>query len=64
MRCPSCEYENRADRRFCAECGAALAASCPSCGTANQRPRALVAGNAAACDWILAEMTRCDPNLG
>jgi class 3 adenylate cyclase len=36
MRCPSCDHDNRADRRFCAECGAALAADCASCGAANQ----------------------------
>jgi len=36
VRCPSCEHDNRADRRFCAECGAALAAVCASCGAANQ----------------------------
>ncbi|MGH7893506.1 MAG: adenylate/guanylate cyclase domain-containing protein, partial [Candidatus Binatia bacterium] len=36
MRCPSCSHDNRADRRFCAECGAALAAVCASCGAANQ----------------------------
>ena len=28
MRCPSCDHDNRAERRFCAECGAALAAVC------------------------------------
>ena len=36
MRCPSCDQDNRAERRFCAECGAALAAVCASCGAANQ----------------------------
>src|SRR6516165_11117679 len=36
MRCLSCEHDNRADRRFCAECGAVLAAVCGSCGAANQ----------------------------
>jgi class 3 adenylate cyclase len=36
MRCPSCDHDNRAERRFCAECGAALAAVCASCGAANQ----------------------------
>jgi len=36
MRCASCDHDNRADRRFCAECGAALAAVCASCGVANQ----------------------------
>jgi len=36
LRCPSCGYANRLDRRFCAECGAALAASCAACGVANE----------------------------
>jgi class 3 adenylate cyclase/tetratricopeptide (TPR) repeat protein len=36
MRCPSCDHENRAERRFCAECGATFAAVCASCGATNQ----------------------------
>jgi class 3 adenylate cyclase/predicted ATPase len=32
MRCPSCNHDNRADRRFCTECGATLSVACPSCG--------------------------------
>src|SRR5512139_2740050 len=36
MRCPSCDHDNRAERRFCAECGAALAAPCAACGAANE----------------------------
>jgi class 3 adenylate cyclase len=36
MRCPSCDHDNRAERRFCAECGAALAPVCASCGASNQ----------------------------
>ena len=32
MLCPSCNHDNRADRRFCTECGAVLSAACPSCG--------------------------------
>src|SRR6187397_3016061 len=36
MRCPSCDHDNRAERRFCAECGVALAARCASCGAANE----------------------------
>ena len=36
MRCPSCDHDNRAERRFCAECGAPLAAICASCGVSNQ----------------------------
>jgi len=35
MRCPSCNHDNRAERRFCAECGAALAALCAACGASN-----------------------------
>ena len=36
MQCLQCQVENRADRRFCAECGAALPAACPDCGFANE----------------------------
>ena len=36
MRCRSCDHDNRADRRFCAECGAPLAASCGACGASNE----------------------------
>jgi predicted ATPase/class 3 adenylate cyclase len=32
MTCPSCGTENPAGKRFCTECGTALALSCPSCG--------------------------------
>src|SRR5882724_9212493 len=35
MRCPSCDHDNSAERRFCGECGAALAVLCASCGTPN-----------------------------
>jgi class 3 adenylate cyclase/tetratricopeptide (TPR) repeat protein len=33
--CPSCGTPNEADRKFCGECGNALARACPSCGTPN-----------------------------
>jgi class 3 adenylate cyclase/predicted ATPase len=36
MRCPACDHDNRAGRRFCGKCGAALAAPCAACGAANQ----------------------------
>src|SRR6266851_4833802 len=36
IRCTQCATENRAGRRFCADCGAALPRACPSCGFANQ----------------------------
>lgn len=35
MRCPQCQTENRADRKFCASCGAALERACTSCGFKN-----------------------------
>jgi len=34
--CPSCGHESRADRKFCAECGAELALACASCGARNE----------------------------
>ena len=36
MRCSRCGADNREGRRFCGECGAALAAPCPDCGFANE----------------------------
>jgi hypothetical protein len=36
MQCSRCQAENRQGRRFCAECGAALVARCPSCGFVNE----------------------------
>src|SRR3954470_8710752 len=34
--CPACAAENRPGRRFCSQCGNALAIECPACGTANE----------------------------
>jgi class 3 adenylate cyclase/tetratricopeptide (TPR) repeat protein len=36
MRCLACGFENRAGRKFCAQCAAPLALACPACGTPNQ----------------------------
>jgi class 3 adenylate cyclase/predicted ATPase len=36
MHCPSCHHDNRVGRRFCAECGTALAARCAACGATNE----------------------------
>ena len=36
MQCPRCQAENRAGRRFCAECWAPLALPCASCGFSNE----------------------------
>jgi len=35
LRCPQCQTENRADRKFCASCGAALERICAGCGFKN-----------------------------
>jgi hypothetical protein len=36
MQCPRGQAENRAGRRFCAECGAPLAIPCSACGFSNE----------------------------
>jgi hypothetical protein len=36
MRCPSCMAANTETRRFCAQCGSALAVPCPTCGLENE----------------------------
>ena len=36
MRCGKCGTDNREGRRFCAECGAALAVKCTQCGASNE----------------------------
>jgi len=36
MRCGKCGKDNREGRRFCAECGAALAVKCAQCGASNE----------------------------
>ncbi len=36
MLCSSCGHDNRQGRKFCAQCGAALALACASCGAANE----------------------------
>jgi class 3 adenylate cyclase len=35
MRCRNCGTDNRLGRKFCGQCGAALAVVCPSCGAPN-----------------------------
>ncbi len=35
-RCPSCGHGNRADRRFCTECGGRLGVACPACGASTE----------------------------
>ncbi len=35
MKCPKCQSENRADARFCNECGEKLEITCPACRQTN-----------------------------
>jgi class 3 adenylate cyclase/tetratricopeptide (TPR) repeat protein len=35
MICPACSAENRPGRKFCSQCGTALAITCAACGAAN-----------------------------
>ena len=35
MRCPNCQFDNRANAKFCIECGEKLELSCPQCGNAS-----------------------------
>ncbi|MFN2628387.1 MAG: AAA family ATPase [Gaiellaceae bacterium] len=39
LPCLSCGFENRADARFCGECGSPLAVACASCGATNGASR-------------------------
>ena len=53
MQCPRCQHENRAGRKFCAECGASLALACPSCGFSNEPGEKFCGG----CGTSLVEQT-------
>jgi uncharacterized membrane protein YvbJ len=32
MKCPSCQFENREEAKFCLKCGEKLEFKCPKCG--------------------------------
>jgi class 3 adenylate cyclase/tetratricopeptide (TPR) repeat protein len=51
VRCSVCGTENEAGRKFCQECGSALARPCPTCGSPNA-PAAKFCGE---CGTALAE---------
>ncbi len=48
MQCASCGAENRADRRFCGQCGAALPNACAACGFQNDPGEKFCGGCGAA----------------
>jgi len=60
MRCGKCGKDNREGRRFCAECGAALAAKCAQCGGSNE-PDEKFCGD---CGAALASAGRAAPSTG
>jgi class 3 adenylate cyclase len=53
-RCASCGHANRAERRFCAECGHALAIVCPACSVSNQPGEKFCGG----CGTALGEVAK------
>jgi predicted ATPase/class 3 adenylate cyclase len=58
MRCPSCGTENEPGRKFCGECGTALARACAVCGTANG-PGAKFCGE---CGAPLSDAVAAEPS--
>src|SRR5256712_9201693 len=54
MQCPRCQAENRAGRRFCAECGVPLALPCASCGFSNEPEEKFCGG----CGTLLTAASR------
>jgi predicted ATPase/class 3 adenylate cyclase len=58
MRCPSCGTENEPGRKFCGECGTALARACAVCGTANG-PAAKFCGE---CGALLTDASTAEPS--
>jgi class 3 adenylate cyclase/tetratricopeptide (TPR) repeat protein len=55
--CPACGTANDSERKFCGECGTALARACPSCGT----PNAANVKFCGECGTALAESARAEP---
>ena len=47
MNCSNCGTDNPVDRKFCGECGSALALACPNCGSPNE-PRFKFCGECGA----------------
>ncbi|WP_411277865.1 ATP-binding protein [Gaiella sp.] len=60
IACPSCNAENELGRKFCGECGSALARACPACGAANS-PAVKFCGE---CGTALAAQSRVDSTPG
>ena len=44
MRCPGCDFENAAGKKFCIRCGVAFGVRCAKCGSENP-PEATFCGD-------------------
>jgi len=60
MRCAKCGAENRDGRKFCTECGSALAAKCPRCGAAIEHAEKFCGECGAALGTSSAAMGKSD----
>ena len=60
MRCSTCHSNNNDDRRFCAQCGAALPAVCNSCGFPNDHGARFCGGCGCAIDAPAVPTTGAD----
>jgi len=65
MHCPSCNHDNRAQRRFCAECGAALAVLCAACGASNVPGEKFCGGCGASLrgSWLVTRDSSTPPSV-
>ena len=61
MNCRRCQAANREGRRFCGECGAALAVICPSCGFENEASEKYCGGCGAAVPAASASLVEAVP---
>ncbi len=55
LHCSRCDAENRAGRRYCAQCGAGLPAACSACGFVNEAGEKFCGGCGAALGATDAE---------
>jgi class 3 adenylate cyclase/tetratricopeptide (TPR) repeat protein len=58
--CPRCHAENRADRRFCGECGLSFVSRCLACGFANEATERFCGG----CGASLTPSAPPEPRFG